>query len=150
MHHWKIISWVLRTNIQRAAGPLQTKTELQGGEEAAPHSMRQIFEQEDTDGVILVKRSNAFNSLNRNAALHNTRIICPEYSIVPISAYRSPVRMFILGKGELPSVENTTQGNNLAMSFYTLGTSILLDKLKVTSPTVRYFSLADDITDQAN
>ena len=108
--------------------------------------MKLIFEQESTDGVILVDTSNAFNSLNRKAALHNIRIICPEFSTVLINTYRLPVRMFVQGRGEILSVEGITQGDNLAMSFYALGTSILLERLKLTSSTTSQVSLADDIT----
>ena len=43
-------------------------------------------------------------------------------------------------------IQGTTQVDNLAMSFYALGTSILLDRLKLTSPTTRKVGLADDIT----
>ena len=105
----KCISWVLRKDIQQVAGPLQAATGLQGGAEAAIHSMKLIFEQDSTDGVILVDASNAFNSLNRKAALHNIRIMCPEFSTVIINTYRLPVRMFIQGGKEILSVEGTTQ-----------------------------------------
>ena len=131
----KCISWVLCKDIQQAAGPLQTGTGLQGGTEAAIHSMKLVFKQESTDGVILVDSSNAFNSLNRKATLHNIQIICPEFSTVLINTYRLPLHMFIQGGGEIFSVESTTQGDNLAMLFYALGTSILLHRLKLTSPT---------------
>ena len=141
----KCISWVLCKDIQQAAGPPQAATGLQGDAEAAIHSMKLIFEQESTDGVILVDASNASNSLNRKAALHNIRIKCPEFSTVLINTYRLPVRMFIQNGGEILSVEGTTQGDNLAMSFYALGTSILLDRLKLISPTASQVNLADDI-----
>ena len=104
----KCISWVLHKDIEQAVGPLQAATGLQGGAEAAIHSMKLIFEQDSTDGVILVDASNAFNSLNRKAALHNIRIICPEFSTVLINTYRLPVRMFIQGGEEILSVEGTT------------------------------------------
>ena len=126
----KCISWVLCKDIQQAAGLLQAATGLQGGAEATIHSMKLISEQESTDGVILVDASNAFNSLNRKAALHNIRIVCPKISTVFINTYRLPVHMFIQGGREILSVEDTTQGDHLAMSFYALGTSILLDRLK--------------------
>ena len=126
----KCNSWVLCKDIQQAAGLLQAATGLQGGAEAAIHSMKLIFEQESTDGVILVDASNAFNSLNRKAALHNIRIVCPKLSTVLINTYRLPVHMLIQGGREILSVEGTTQGDHLAMSFYALSTSILLDRLK--------------------
>ena len=142
----KCISWVLHKDIEQAVGPLQAATGLQGGAEAAIHSMKLIFEQDSTDGVILVDASNAFNSLNRKAALHNIRAICPKFSAVFINTYRLPVRMFIQGGEEILPAEGTTRGDNLAMSFYALGTSILLDRLKLISPTTSQVSLADDIT----
>ena len=135
----KGISCVLRKDIQQAAGQLQTATGLQGGAEAAIHSVKLIFEQGSTDRVILVDASNTFNS-------QKIRIICPEFSSVLINTYRLLVRMFIQGGGEILSVEGTTQGDNLAMSFYELGTTILLDRLKLTSPTTSQVTLADDIT----
>ena len=72
----KCIGWVLKEDIQLAAGPLQTTTRLQSGAEAAIHSMRCMFEDDRTDAVILVDVRNNFNSLNSQAALHNTRVIC--------------------------------------------------------------------------
>ena len=36
-----------------------------------------IFEADDTDAVLLRDASNAFNALNRAAALHNIRVFCP-------------------------------------------------------------------------
>ena len=108
--------------------------------------MKLIFEQDSTDGVILVDASNAFNSLNRKAALHNIRATCHEFSTVLINTCRLPVRMFIQGGEEILSAEGTTWGDNLAMSFYALGASILLDRLKLISPTTSQVSLADDIT----
>ena len=116
----KCISWGLRKDIQQAAGPLQTATDLQGDAEAAIHSMKLIFEQESTDGVIPLNASNAFNSLNRKDALFNIRIICPEFSAALLNTYRLPVRLFIQGGGEIISVEGTILGDNLAMSFYVL------------------------------
>ena len=48
-----------------SAGPLQAAGGAKGGAEAAIHAMRTIFEDKNTDAVILVDVSNAFNSLNR-------------------------------------------------------------------------------------
>ena len=107
--------------------------------------MKLIIEQERTEGVILVDACNAFNPLNRKTALHSIRIICAEFSTVLINAYRLLVHVFILSGGEIYSVEGTTRSDNLVMSFYALGTSILLNRLKLTSPTTNQVSLAYDI-----
>ena len=48
---------------------------LQGGAEAAIHTMREIFTADNCDAVILVDATNAFNNLNRMVALHNIQYI---------------------------------------------------------------------------
>jgi hypothetical protein len=50
---------------------------LKGGAEAAIHAMKTIFQNDATDGVILVDAENAFNKLNRMVALHNMQYLCP-------------------------------------------------------------------------
>ena len=55
-------------------------------------------------------RENAFNSVNRLAALHNIQVLCPPFSCVLINSYRDPVRMVISGGGEIMSCEGATQG----------------------------------------
>ena len=67
----KCIRWVLKEDIQLAAGPLQMATGLQSRVEVAIHSMQCMFEDDWTDAVILVDARNAFNSFNCQAALHN-------------------------------------------------------------------------------
>ena len=121
----KLISWTLKKDIQEAVGPLQTCSGLNAGGEAAIHAIKEIFNEEETDGVILVDTSNAFNNMNRLAALHNIRVICAAISTILINMYRIPTRLFIAGGGEILSRKGTTQGDNLAMPFYALVTSIL-------------------------
>ena len=91
----KAINWVLKEDIQEAAGPLQTATGLKAGAEAAIHSMRAIFEDNSTEAIILVDASNALNSLNRKVALHNIQITCHTFSYILINPYRNPSRMII-------------------------------------------------------
>ena len=126
----KAIGWVLNSDIQEAAGPLQASAGLKGGAEAAIHVMRDIFNEESTDGVILVDVSNTFNSLNRQVALHNIQYICPPFATVPINTYRMSSRLFVTGGREISSQEGTTQGDNLAMVFYGQATKPLLEQLK--------------------
>ena len=48
-----------------AAGSLQLCAGQDAGCEAAVHAMREIYDDEATEGILLVDASNAFNSLNR-------------------------------------------------------------------------------------
>ena len=73
----KAVSWVLKEEIKTAAGPLQTCASHGAGAEAAIHGMREIYERDDTEAVLLIDASNAFNRLNRAAALHNVQVLCP-------------------------------------------------------------------------
>ena len=52
-----------------AAGCLQLCAGRRAGCEAAVHAVREIFAHKDTEGILLVDASNAFNSLNHRAAL---------------------------------------------------------------------------------
>ena len=119
---------------------------MKGGAEAAIHAMKKIFQHESTEAVILVDASNAFNSLNRQAALHNIRITCPPFATILINTYRQPTRMIVLGGNKIMSAEGTTKGDNLAMSFYALGTTPLQKTLKIVSPQVKQVWLGDDAT----
>ena len=57
------------------AGPLQTCAGHAAGSEAAIHAMRDMFYTANCDAALLVDASNAFNAINRKAALHNIIII---------------------------------------------------------------------------
>ena len=115
------IGWVLKEDIQLAAGPLQTATGLQPGAEAAIHSMQCMFENYRTDAEILIDARNAFNSLNCQAALHNIRVFCPQIATILVKTYRRPARLIILGVSDIYSLEGTTQGDNFAMAFLRFG-----------------------------
>ena len=140
----KTISWVLKSDIQEPAGPLQTSTGLKGGAEAAIHDIKEVFDDDETEAVILVDASNAFHALNRNVALKFK--FCPSFSTVLIHTYRVPARFFITGGKELLSNEGTTQEDNLAMSFYGLSTRPLQTILRIKSPDVKQTWLADNAT----
>ena len=73
----KAILTLLKQDILDVAGPLQVCAGQESGCAAAIHVMRQIFAGEETDGALLVDANNGFNSINRQAALHNISIMCP-------------------------------------------------------------------------
>ena len=101
----KAVLSVVNPEIQQAAGFLQLCAGQPGGIEAAIHHT--MYDNPDTDGVLLVDARNAFNSLNRDAALRNIRWICPEVSTILTNIYREPAELFVGGSVFL-SHEGTT------------------------------------------
>ena len=113
----KAIAWDLKPDFKVTAGPIQVCAGHQAGAESAIHAMCSIFQDENTEGVLLIDASNAFNSLNRQVALHNIQVLCPRASSILINTYRFPSRLFITGGKELLSQEGTAQGDPLSMPF---------------------------------
>ena len=60
---------VTKQGVIDACGYLQLCAGHKSGSEAAVHTMRRIFDAGETDAVLLIDGSNAFNYLNRAAAL---------------------------------------------------------------------------------
>ena len=68
---------------------IQVCAGISGGVEAAVHAVRQVFEDKNTEAIILVDADDAFNRLNRKATLHNIKQVCPEISTYVINTYRT-------------------------------------------------------------
>lgn len=60
--------------------------------------MRQVFEDDKTEAVLLVDALNAFNSLNRQAPLRNAHILCPILAPILTNTYRGNAKLFIGGE----------------------------------------------------
>ena len=86
----KIVVWQLKEDIKEAAGPLQTCAGHPAGAEAAIHAMQTIFNDDTTDAILLIDATNAFNSMNRSVALHNTYVICPAIATYVSNTSRHP------------------------------------------------------------
>ena len=93
----KAIFYAIKDDIQDVAGSLQLCAGQIAGIEAAIHFMRESFHDESTEAVLLVDASNAFNSVNREAALHNIRHVCPALATVLINTYREATELFVGG-----------------------------------------------------
>ena len=140
----KTVSGFLKEEIREAASPLHVCADHNAGAEAAIHAMSQVFEEEGTDGILLIDASNAFKQMNRSVASHSIQITCKEMALYVINTYRSPSRLFICGGGEILSQEGTTQGDPLAMPWYSVNTSIMIKNLRAHCPMVKQVWLADD------
>ena len=124
----KAILSVIRSDIKEAAGSIQLCVGQISGCEAGVHAMRKILFEEDTDAILLVDANNAFNSLNRKAALVNIHSLCPSLAAIVTNMYRGNAQMFIEDETIL-SREGTTQGDPLAMSMYGIAILPLIKKL---------------------
>ena len=122
----KLLVGELKQDLKEAAGPIQVCAGHEAGAEAAIHAMQSIFDKDNTQGILLIDATNAFNSLNRKVAMHNILILCPRAALTIINTYRLPSRLFLAGGGEMSSQEGTTQGDPLAMPFYAVSISIII------------------------
>ena len=141
----KCVTRVAKQDVINASGAMQVCAGQKSGGEAAIHAMRNIFEADETDATLLVDASNAFNSLNRAAALNNIRVLCPLIATYVTNTYRVPARLFVVGGSELKSAEGTTQGDPLAMSMYAISLQPLISLLHNRS-TAKQCWFADDAT----
>ena len=80
------------------------------------HSVRNLFENDKTEAILLVDASNAFNSLNRSTALMNIRTVCLAFSTALTNIYRESTDLY-LGANTLLSQRGTTQGDPLPCLF---------------------------------
>ena len=91
----KAVMSVTRMDVQKACGPLQLCAGQPAGVESAIHAMRSIFEDEESDGVLLIDADNAFNRVNRAVALWNIQFTCPAMKHILINFYRKSTRIFM-------------------------------------------------------
>ena len=145
----KLLIGVIKDDITEAAGPLQTCTGIKAGIEAAIHAMRQVFECPDTEAVLLVDAENAFNKLNRKAALNNIKELCPPFYQYLHNTYQAPAQLIIPGETSYETIyseEGCTQGDVAAMGKYGIATKPLINKLaqEVDSSKCKQVWYADD------
>ena len=105
----KVVMSTLSEDVVRASSITQM-CGRSSGSEGAIHAMRRMYENDNTDAVILVDAANAFNNLNREALIHNIKYVCPEIATYVVNCYANPARLFVIGGLELKSQEGTTQG----------------------------------------
>ena len=74
----------------------------------------------------MVDVSDAFYSMNREAFLHNTKVLCLALPMFINNCYLIPSDLFVQGGKHSKSLEGTTQGDPAAMAIYTLGIAPLL------------------------
>ena len=89
----KAILLVVNDDVKEAAGSIQLCAGQQSGCEAGVQIMRKCLNDQENDAILLVDASNAFNTLNRKAALINIHSICPSIAVILTNVYRGHVEL---------------------------------------------------------
>ena len=98
----------------------------EAGSESTIHTIYEVYQQDETEAVLLVNIDSAFNSINRKAMLHKISITLPLITTFIAYCYMEPARLFVVGNREITSREGTTQGDPTATGAYALGVTPLI------------------------
>ena len=128
----KVIMRYARPEIRRAVGPIQLCGGFESGGEAAFRATYDIFKDDNTEAMLFVDASNAFNQLNRKVTLFNSRTVCPSLAPSIINTYRIPSNLYVGGES-IVSAEGTTQGDPLGLAIYAFGSQPLIQRLQTLS-----------------
>ena len=90
----RAIATVVESGVMGVEAPTQTCVGMQSACEASTHVMSTLLSMPEVEAILLVDASNAFNSLNRQAALHNVTRLCPALRGVIENTYSSAIRFF--------------------------------------------------------
>ena len=135
---------VIFPDIQAITGTLQLCTGQEAGVEAALQAINTLYNNESTtEAALLVDASNAFNSLNRQVALHHFLHLCLALATVAINTYRQDINLFIDGEC-IPSKEGVTQGDPLGMAICTVTVVPLIRELENSDRSHHQIWFAND------
>ena len=103
-----------------------------------------VYEDDEVKATVFVDASNAFNNLNREAALRNIHNICPALAVIATNTYRKARPLFI-NQQTIQSKEGTMQVDPLAMAIYKYAIAIrpLINNVQNEAMQIWY---ADDAT----
>ena len=108
------------------------------GCKAAVHAMNEMYQEEDTDDILLVDASNAFNNFIWKTLLHNINMICSNISMYVRNCYHLGAHLFVVGVAQIHSNEGTTQVNQTSMGIYTIGLTLLFTCLSYINKTCSF------------
>jgi len=140
----KAVMSIIEQDVRIATAPIQVCVGVPSACEVSVALLQHRFADPDCDGVLLVDASNAFNAMNRQAALNNIPIVCPAAGQIFRNTYQENISLFVAGGYSLSSREGTCQGDPLAMAYYALAMMPLINKLAALCPGAAQQWFADD------
>ena len=133
---------VIERDILQATVPLQNCIGVSSACKAAIHATDRLFSWPSAQGILLVDASNAFNAINRTAALYNVPHLCPAMAQIMTNTYGKPIRLFFSGGGKILSKEGTCLGDALAMAIYAVAVTPLIRHLQQACPSTTQTMMA--------
>ena len=136
-----------RNDIADLCGVDQLCSGIKGGIEGAFHAMKELFEAKRASGwgLLLVDANNAFNSLNRVAAIWNIRIQWPRCARFVFNTYRGYAPLVVQTEHNAEfifSKEGVAQGDPLSMLMYAAALMPLIQSLSTPNCNQNWY--ADD------
>ena len=106
--------------------------------------MTDIQEDDQTEAVVLVDTSNAFNSLNREAAMSNIQSLCPPLAQIVVNTYRNNAPPFINGE-VIPSLGGPPKGIPWPCVYISMPLPLSHSFANSQNVYINYIWYADDI-----
>ena len=122
----KTVCMLTRCDLEDICGTSQLCGGVRSGIEGAIHTACNLFDEHQDEGwgVLLIDDSNAFNSINHQSVLWNSRVLWPRCSLFLFNTYSGWAQFIVVDANEiLYSREGITQGDQLFMFIY--GAAIL-------------------------
>jgi hypothetical protein len=152
----KVVAQKTKHEVVQIGKSDQLATSMPAAIEGGTHAMRELFQllgdedHADGYGMLLVDASNAFNAVNRTAAMWNARQTWPSAARFLFNTYRGYNLLIIRssvspGSGTIMlSREGVTQGDPLSMFLYGIAIMPLIHRCKMDGPDCRQVWYADD------
>ena len=140
----KAILDCVSTDVVAAVAPFQVCVGMPSACEAAVLAVQSQYLDPETEAILFIDASNAFNAVNRQAALHNVPRVCPAVSTIFQNTYGAPISLFLPGGDRILSREGTCQGDPLAMALFALAISPMIRRLSSDHPSIGQCWYADD------
>ena len=105
-----------------------------------------MLNKESTVAALIVGALSAFNALNQEAFLHNTKILGASISAYINICYSSATDLYVQGGGSIKSDKGTLQGDPTAIAIYAFGITLLLAWLSKKSNQVNSASASKQVT----
>jgi hypothetical protein len=138
----KTVGKATRKDVMEQCGIRQVCAGQPAGCEAAAHWMRDEMEEKETEMILLVDASNAFNAANRGMLLKTVAQRVPSLAMAARNTYVFGSDLILADGSRIRSTEGTTQGCPIAMQCFALSVLPLMEEAEADGVSQEWY--ADD------